>query len=318
MLSAAVPRSFKKEACRPFAQPGLRCFPGLPARFFFIFIGVLFFASPPSSSSAQTAYIYTNQHVLRPSKIRNTQPGKPAGDDSDSRFLFEQGAIIRGDKTEKKLALVFTGDEYADGADVIWRTLKRQRVKASFFLTGRFYRNANFKTAIQRLKGEGHFLGAHSDEHLLYCDWQERDKLLISREKFEGDLNNNYAAMRVFGITKNKTRFFLPPYEWYNRSISQWTAGMGLQLVNFSPGTRSNADYTTPDMKNYASSQAIMQRIKEYEAQDPAGLNGFILLLHIGVAPERTDKFYNRLEELIEWLKTKKYKPVSIDQLLAS
>ncbi len=35
---------------------------------------------------------------------------------------------------------------------------------------------------------------------------------------------------------------------WYNAQISAWTAERGLTLVNFTPGTRSNADYTTPDM----------------------------------------------------------------------
>jgi peptidoglycan/xylan/chitin deacetylase (PgdA/CDA1 family) len=235
---------------------------------------------------------------------------------ANDRLSIEQGAIIRGDKTAKRLALVFTGDEFADGAETIARALKRNGVKASFFFTGRFYRNANFKSSIRRLKRDGHYLGAHSDEHLLYCDWKDRELLLVSREKFEADLNRNYAAMRAFGISKSNARFFLPPFEWYNRSISEWTAAMDLQLINFTPGTRSHADYTSPEMKNYVSSDAIMRSIKEHEARDPAGLNGFILLLHIGVAPERTDKFYNRLDELIKWLRRKDYQLVRVDQLL--
>lgn len=239
-----------------------------------------------------------------------------ATSDKGNRHLFEEGAIIRGDKTAKQLALVFTGDQFADGAKTILRVLKQRGVKASFFFTGRFYRTADFRLSIQRLQRDGHYLGAHSDEHLLYCDWKKRDELLISREQFEQDLNKNYLAMQAFGISKNNARFFLPPFEWYNRSISDWTEGMGLRLINYTPGTRSNADYTTPEMKNYVSSEAIMQRIKEYEALDAAGLNGFILLLHIGVAPERTDKFYDRLDDLIGWLRRKRYRVVRIDQLL--
>ena len=244
------------------------------------------------------------------------QSGAIKSTETNSRFLSEEGAIIRGDKTAKKLALVFTGDEFADGAETIARVLKRRDVKASFFFTGRFYRNADFKSSIQKLKRDGHYLGAHSDQHLLYCDWNKRNELLVSKEKFEDDLNKNYVAMQSFGISKNDGRFFLPPFEWYNRTVSDWTEGMGLRLINFTPGTRSNADYTTPGMKNYVSSEAIMQRLREYEARDPAGLNGFILLLHIGVGPERTDKFYDRLDELISWLRRNKYHLVRIDQLL--
>ena len=236
----------------------------------------------------------------------------------DQRFSYDQGAIIRGDQTTKRLALVFTGDEFGDGANSIAETLKRQNVKASFFLTGRFYRNADFKSAIRQLKRGGHYLGAHSDEHLLYCDWENRSKLLISRQEFERDLDKNYAAMRPFGIRKNDARYFMPPFEWYNQAISDWTSVKGLQLINFTPGTRSNADYTTPEMKNYIGSDEILNRIKEYESKEPAGLSGFILLLHIGTAPERADKFYNRLNELIEWLKTKNYDLVRIDRLLRS
>jgi endoglucanase len=231
-------------------------------------------------------------------------------------YVVEEGAIVRGDKSTRELAVVFTGDEFGDGAETIIRVLKLQHAKASFFFTGRFYRNPDFKSSIQKLKRNGHYLGAHSDQHLLYCNWTRRDELLVSREKFEADLNKNYAAMQAFGISKHEAQYFLPPFEWYNRSISNWTEAMGLQLINFTPGTRSNADYTTPDLKNYVSSDAIMQRIREYEARDPAGLNGFILLMHIGVAPERTDKFYDRLNELIRWLRTGGYQLVRIDRLL--
>lgn len=235
---------------------------------------------------------------------------------TSKRFQIEKGAIIRGDQSSKQLALVFTGDQYADGGKTITRVLKQHRIKASFFFTGRFYRNPAFKSFIQQLKRDGHYLGAHSDEHLLYCDWNNRDQLLVSRSQFEKDLTRNYLAMQSFHVSKTDAHYFLPPYEWYNQTISDWTSGMGLQLINFTHGTRSTADYTTPEMKNYVDSETIMRSIKENEERDSSGLNGFLLLLHVGTAPERTDKFYNHLDELIRWLKMKSYKPVRIDQLL--
>ena len=236
---------------------------------------------------------------------------------SKSRFTLEQGAITRGDRSKRRLALVFTGDEFADGAPTITRVLKQHGVKASFFLTGRFYRNPAFKSVIQTLRDYGHYLGAHSNNHLLYCDWTNREKTLISKETFDTDLKRNYDAMSGFGISKNDARYFLPPFEWYNQTISNWTSSFGLQLINFTPGTRSNADYTTPEMAGYISSEAILHRIEGYEAKDPAGLNGFIFLMHIGVAAERTDKLYDHLDSLIDWMKIKKYELVRIDDLLS-
>jgi endoglucanase len=235
----------------------------------------------------------------------------------DGQVLVIQGAVTRGDVSLKKLALVFTGDEFGDGADFIAHTLKREKIHGSFFLTGNFYRNKNFKSTIRQIKKEGNYLGIHSDQHLLYCDWVKRDSLLVTREQFEQDIENAYAELKKFKVSKEQAHYFLPPYEWYNDAIAAWTRGMGLQLVNFTSGTRSNADYTYPEMgAKYVSTDVIMQSILNYDQKDKNGLNGFILLVHIGTDPKRKDKFYTRLPELITTLKNKGYEFVKIDELL--
>jgi endoglucanase len=232
-------------------------------------------------------------------------------------FETQLGAVTRGRKTEKKLAIVFTGDEFADGGAKIAQTLKANQVKASFFLTGRFYRNPKFSSLIKGLKINGHYLGAHSNEHLLYNDWNKRDSLLVTESQFTEDLKSNYEAMAKFGVKRTEAHYFLPPYEWYNKTIADWTTKQNLQLVNFTSGTRSNADYTYPDLgKSYRSSNEIYQSIVDHEKNSNNGLNGFILLLHIGTDPRRTDKFYNQLPELLKFLKSKGYEMVTINELL--
>lgn len=117
-------------------------------------------------------------------------------------IIDAQGAIIKGDTSAAKIALVFTGDEFADGGTVIQTALRRQKCKASFFFTGRFYRNPEFGSLVKRLKANGHYLGSHSDAHLLYCDWKKRDSLLVSKEQFIADLNKSFATMDSLGIDK--------------------------------------------------------------------------------------------------------------------
>jgi peptidoglycan/xylan/chitin deacetylase (PgdA/CDA1 family) len=213
--------------------------------------------------------------------------------------------------------LVFTGDEFGDGGAVIRNTLLKQNVPAAFFLTGNFYLNPAFRSLINELKQDGHYLGAHSDKHLLYADWSKRDSLLVTREDFKLDLQNNYKRMARFGIKKRDAPYFLPPYEWYNASIARWTKEENLQLINFTPGTLSTADYTYPEMGNrYRPSAEIYQSILDREAKDRNGLNGFILLVHIGTDPRRTDKFYHRLDNLLGVLKAKGYRFTRIDELL--
>ena len=107
-------------------------------------------------------------------------------------FSYSHGAIVRGDSTEKEIALVFTGDKFGDGAQFIAETLEKENVRASFFLTGNFFRNKDFEVVIKKLLKDGNYLGSHSDRHLLYCDWTKRDSLLVNKNEFLDDLNNSY------------------------------------------------------------------------------------------------------------------------------
>ncbi len=228
---------------------------------------------------------------------------------------LDHGAIIRGDQKKKQIALVFTADEFGDGGKIILNTLQKQNVKASFFFTGRFYRNTINKNIITQLKQNGNYLGPHSDQHLLYCDWTKRDSLLVTKDEFTKDLNTNLKSIEKYGVQRSAIKYFIPPYEWYNDSIATWAKQMDIQLINYSPGTKSTADYTTPDMKNYRSSNEIYQSILDKE-KEPDGLNGFILLIHFGTDPKRTDKFYYRLDELLSALKQMGYSFKKVNEML--
>jgi len=217
----------------------------------------------------------------------------------------------------KKLSLVFTGHEFAEGFKTVYRVLKKHQMHASFFLTGDFYRNPAFAPMIRKLVREKHYLGAHSDKHLLYCDWNNRDSLLVKKDQFITDLKMNFAAMLPFGIEPEDAGYFLPPYEWYNDSIAFWCRQYGINLVNFTPGTSSNQDWTYPELESqYADSETLYAKIMTYEKGNQDGLNGFILLLHFGTDPRRTDKLYNRLDDIVTQLESRGYTFVALKDLL--
>jgi endoglucanase len=212
--------------------------------------------------------------------------------------------------------LVFTGHEFAESGNFIANTLANEKIKASFFFTGDFFRNPAFNKIIIDLKNQKNYIAPHSDQHLLYCDWTKRDSLLVTKKEFEKDLLKNYTMMSRFGLQEKDAPYFLPPYEWYNDSIATWTNQLGFKLINYTPGTLSHADYTNESDKNYRSSETIYSSIINYEKTKQAGLNGFILLMHIGAGQGRTDKFYNHLPELIKYLKLKGYQFQTVDKLL--
>lgn len=221
-----------------------------------------------------------------------------------------QGGIIRGPKDLPRIALAFTGHGYGEGADIILNELARHHAHGSFFLTSTFLTNQTFTPLVKRMQAEGHYLGPHSDGHLLYCEWDAARKTLVTQAEFRSDLKRNLAKL------PKSPRYFLPPFEQYNAEITAWSAGLGLTLINFTPGTRSNADYTGEADAHFVSSQKIFDSILKRERDDPHGLNGFILLLHLGSGPERADKFPARLGELLDTLAGKGYAFVRVDELL--
>lgn len=226
----------------------------------------------------------------------------------------DAGALIRYDTTKKEIRFVFTGDEYGDGLATIAKVLKKHQVKGSFFFTGRFYRNKSFQPLIKELHEDGHYFGAHSDQHLLYNDWKNRDSMLVTKDLLLQDFERNEEAMRDIGIMPKEFRYFIPPYEWWNKKISRWLGRRGVFLLSFTPGTRTNADYTWPEMgAAYRSSNELINSLNAFEKQHT--LNGAILLVHAGTDPRRKDKLYDRLDEMIQSLKAKGYTMKAVNAL---
>lgn len=229
---------------------------------------------------------------------------KQAGIPNDKN-VYVDGGIIRTDPSKKQITLVFTAADKADGADAIISTLKKHGIKGGFFFTGEFYEL--YPDVVKRLLDEGHFVGSHSYGHLLYMPWEDRDSLLVTHEEFENDMMKSYETLRKASIEYKDAPVYIPPYEYYNKEISAWAKNMGIQVINYTPGTMSNADYTTPDMgQKYRSSKFIYNKIMEVEKKE--GLNGHLMLIHFGTDDRRTDKFYNGyLDKMIKTLKRKGY-----------
>jgi peptidoglycan/xylan/chitin deacetylase (PgdA/CDA1 family) len=234
----------------------------------------------------------------------------------DDGFRRAAGGVIRGSTEKRQLALVFTGHEFAEGMPTILDELSRRGAKASFFLTGAFLRDPGKAPFVSRIVEGGHYIGPHSDAHLLYAPWTGPKVTLVTREAFTTDLQRNIQALAPFGIHREDARFFLPAYEWYTEDIARWTHEAGLTLVCHTPGTRSNADYTEEGTPQFVPTDAIFESILRREREEPHGLNGFILLLHAGAGPKRADKFHRRFGELLDALGARGYALVRIDTML--
>ncbi|MCI2082102.1 MAG: glycoside hydrolase family 9 protein [Bacteroidales bacterium] len=239
---------------------------------------------------------------LKEQKGRFSHDGNPFFD-GRGRNVIEKGGIVRTDTSKKHITLIFTAADKRDGEKAILGTLKKEGIRGYFFFTGEFYEK--FPDTVERLLKAGHYIGSHSYGHLLYMPWGKRDSMLVTKEEFANDIVKSYGLIRKAGI-RDSMRLFVPPYEYYNETVSSWAKQYSLHLINYTPGSGTNADYTTPDMKGYRSSRSIYEHVMNMEREH--GLNGYILLVHFGTETTRTDKFYDKyLDKLIRELKKRGY-----------
>lgn len=233
----------------------------------------------------------------------------------DDRFEYDHGGIIRGDRTRRELALVFTGGEFGEGTAEVLGVLRERGVQASFFLTGAYLAVPEQRAQVRRMVADGHYVGPHSHGHLLYCPWDERARSLVDEATFRADLLANVAELRACGaLPPGAPIWFVPPYEWFNREQVAWAARLGITLVNFTPGSGSNRDYVPETDPRFVPSTRIRDGILEFERAAPDGLCGFLLLLHLGSA--RVDKMHAQLGPLVDALVARGYRLLRIDELL--
>lgn len=231
-------------------------------------------------------------------------------------WTYDHGGIVRGDRTKKEMALIFTGGDFGEGAMHILDELAARGIKAGFFVTGDYVRKPGYDAHLKRMVAEGHYLGPHSDTHPLYAPWEDRSKTLVTREFFREDLQKNIDDLRALGAMSNPDQpvYFIPPYEWFNDDQTEWSREMGALLFNFTPGSGSNRDWAPEDHKSFAPSEKIMSDILAFEAREKDGLNGFLLLLHLG--SQREDKMHRLLGPLLDELIKLGYAFKRVDELI--
>ncbi|MCL1973870.1 MAG: glycoside hydrolase family 9 protein [Bacteroidetes bacterium] len=222
-------------------------------------------------------------------------------DDITDRY----GAVVRRDPSQKEVYLIFSADSMFEGGSKVLDVLKKHRSYGSFFLTGNCVRMDEHRDLVQRIIKEGHYVGPHSDKHLLYAPWDNRDKTLVGGDSLRHDILQNVRELEKVGVPADKQRWFLPPYEYHNGETVKVSATLGLKVMNLTPGSLTNSDYTTPGMSGYRPSQTLIDHLWEMDAQEK--LNGTILLIHPGVSDRRPDKLYDRLDELMSALEERGY-----------
>jgi hypothetical protein len=219
---------------------------------------------------------------------------------------IRDGAILRGDSSAKKIALVFIGMPPAKGAKGIGQILAREKIRCSFFLPVEFLKQ-NAAVAKQ-LKAGRHYIGAAGS----VAWWNEAGKVDLPQESFNNTMLENRRLLRAIGVNP---AIRISPAKNLNYLYNCDGEGK-TWLLNPTPGTLSLSANILPGTSGYANSDSIFQDIMTKARQMPYGLNGYFLVIPTDPPADRTDKFYMLLPLLLQDLKNEGYRFVRVDEML--
>jgi len=260
---------------------------------------------------------YTAQRPFDPKSLQNTtlnSPRSPAG----TPFMIDNAS-----PNIRYCAITFDGGSYADAAAEIFDTLASRGVKSTLFVTGGFIRR--FPQVITRAAQEGHEVGNHMQTHprlTTYTTTQtQATRPGVTRQFVINELEN---AARTLS-DRTGLRFaplWRAPYGEYNRNICEWALEAGYIHIGWRQGGGWGRNLDTndwipnEDSPGYRTPQEVYDKIVHI-AKQPGGLNGGIILMHLGTERKARDqRVHIILGRLIDTLRDLGYEPVTVSELL--
>ena len=195
--------------------------------------------------------------------------------------------VQSGDTTGKKIALTFDAGSDVGATEQILDILKAKKLKATFFLTGKWIRNN--PTMAKRVLAEGHELGNHSYSH--------PDFATISVQQMKEEINSTDQLAKQY-LGRGLQPFFRPPFGSYDSATLNVLGELGYPWT-----VMWTVD--TLDWKGIPASQ-IVERVMN------GGGPGGIILMHVGSGTETP----NALPTIINRLQGYGYQLVTLSEIL--
>ena len=223
--------------------------------------------------------------------------------------------MTRGDPTKRNVAFTFDGGgENARSAVGILEALKARSIHTTIFVTGRFIQE--HPDLVRRMVGEGHELANHLVEHKAVVDQNRRS--IVTRDELLGQLRK-VQALFTEATGKEMSKLWRAPYGELNREVLDWASQAGYTHVGWTRSGRASLDtldwVADPKSSLYRTPNQIMEKILSFEKSDRNGLNGAVVLMHLG--SERTKDYpYESLPKLLDEVSKRGYHAVTVGDLL--
>ena len=217
--------------------------------------------------------------------------------------------------TQKVISLTFDAGSIAYGADSIIQILRRQNIRATFFLTGIFIKN--YPDIIQDLIEDGHELANHTYSHPHLTNWEQNHSnhmLDYVNRNFIYQQLNRTDSLFYTRFNQHLKPLWRAPFGEYNEQILTWAAELGYRHVKWSNQCDTWDWVSDKESPLYRTPNEIYAHLINLLINEK--LNGAIVLMHFGSNREN-DFPYEMLSKLIISLKEQKYKILTVSRLLS-
>ncbi|MDD5675571.1 MAG: polysaccharide deacetylase family protein [Chitinivibrionales bacterium] len=233
-------------------------------------------------------------------------------------------SFANGTTARRLVALTFDGGSFDNAAAAILDTLKARQITVTIFASGEFINR--YPELIRRMLAEGHEIGNHTEHHPHLTDYEsshiQRTLPGVARDFLCRELAQaNATFFRLTG--RQLMPLWRAPYGEINGRIASWAQECGYIHIGWRQGRswRQNLDsndwIADENEKGYHSPQEVLQKILSVAHAAPDGINGGIILMHLGTERKDQSKQVHRiLGQLIDSLSALDYSIVPVSQLL--
>lgn len=278
-----------------------------------------------SPQSQETSRLPKELPTLKPSTsmqplpdFRN-EPAHPVKYIDGIPLTFNNGAIDK-----PLVSITFDGGSFANAVPDILDTLGSRNVKATMFLTGEFIRK--YPDVVAKIISQGHEIGNHTEGHKHFTTFAQ-DKTQTTLQY----VNHEFIARELKSAEKllfEKTgASFVPlwraPYGEFNETICKWAVSCGYIHVGWRQGRTwkqsldSNDWVPDEETPGYKSPHEVLDKILAAAETKPDGINGGIILMHLGTARfDKSKQVHLILGTLIDSLRTLGYRIVPVTEMI--
>ncbi|MDD4260843.1 MAG: polysaccharide deacetylase family protein [Syntrophaceticus schinkii] len=192
--------------------------------------------------------------------------------------------IYQGVPAKKQVSITVNVDWGEEHLSAMLEVLQKSRVKATFFMTGRWA--GEHPELVNKIARLGHEIGNHGYSHPHVNDLPLEQN--IEEIKKTSDV--------IYRAAQQKTRYFAPPYGEFNDTVIEAASQTGHRIILWTVDT---VDWQKPPPAEITS--RVLDGIQ----------NGGIILMH------PTEQTTQALPEMIKRLREKGYQIVPLEKLIA-